>query len=169
VSRPLALFDGDHAVLADLVEGLGHDLADFRVVVGGDGGNVGDLVLLHRLGHGRCRSTTAVTAFCMPRPGRWRRRRRPVAAAFDLNRASASTVAVVVPSPALSEVLLAASLTSWAPMFSTLSRSSISSATVTPSLVTVGPPQDLVEHGVAAARAEGALDGTGEFLDPGKQ
>src|SRR5262245_6701981 len=28
-------------------------------------------------------------------------------------------------------------------MFSTLSRSSISSATVTPSLVTVGPPQDL--------------------------
>jgi len=55
--------------------------------------------------------------------------------------ASASTVAVVVPSPASSPVLLAASFTSLAPMFSTLQRSSISSATLTPSLVTVGPPQ----------------------------
>ena len=36
----------------------------------------------------------------------------------SLKIASASTVAVVVPSPAASEVLLAASLTSWAPMFS---------------------------------------------------
>src|SRR5690606_9789266 len=52
-----------------------------------------------------------------------------------------STVEVVVPSPALSLVLLAASLTSWAPMFSAGSASSISSATVTPSLVTLGPPQ----------------------------
>ncbi len=29
----LALFNRDHAVLADLVEGFGHDLADFTVVV----------------------------------------------------------------------------------------------------------------------------------------
>src|SRR5208282_114753 len=57
--------------------------------------------------------------------------------------ASASTVAVVVPSPATSLVLLAASLTSWAPMFSKGSFNSISSATVTPSLVTLGLPQPL--------------------------
>src|SRR6056297_3560646 len=54
----------------------------------------------------------------------------------------ARTVAVVVPSPAVSLVLLATSLTIWAPMFSNLSSSSISLATVTPSLVTVGDPQD---------------------------
>src|SRR5688572_1523125 len=57
--------------------------------------------------------------------------------------ASASTVAVVVPSPAASEVFEAASFTSLAPMFSYLSLSSISSATVTPSLVTVGAPHPL--------------------------
>ena len=56
--------------------------------------------------------------------------------------ARASTVAVVVPSPATSEVLLATSLTIWAPMFSNLSSSSISLATVTPSLVTFGAPKD---------------------------
>src|SRR5690606_17588129 len=54
--------------------------------------------------------------------------------------ACASTVAVVVPSPATSEVLVATSLTIWAPMFSIGSFSSISLATETPSLVTVGAP-----------------------------
>jgi hypothetical protein len=54
----------------------------------------------------------------------------------------ASRVAVVVPSPAVSEVLLATSLTIWAPMLLNLSSSSISLATVTPSLVTTGAPQD---------------------------
>src|SRR5579862_2810605 len=53
----------------------------------------------------------------------------------------ASTVAVVVPSPATSEVLDATSLTICAPIFSNLSSSSISLATVTPSLVTVGAPK----------------------------
>src|SRR5512135_423217 len=53
----------------------------------------------------------------------------------------ASTVAVVVPSPAMSEVLLATSFTIWAPMFSNLFSSSISLATVTPSLVIVGEPK----------------------------
>jgi hypothetical protein len=48
---------------------------------------------------------------------------------------------VVVPSPAMSEVFEATSLTICAPMFSNLSSSSISLATVTPSLVTVGEPQ----------------------------
>src|SRR2546425_2143388 len=56
--------------------------------------------------------------------------------------ARASTVAVVVPSPATSEVLEATSFTIWAPMFSNLSSSSISFATVTPSLVTLGGPKD---------------------------
>ncbi len=55
--------------------------------------------------------------------------------------ASARTVAVVVPSPATSLVLEATSRTMRAPMFSYLSSSSISLATVTPSLVTVGEPK----------------------------
>src|ERR1700694_515437 len=54
----------------------------------------------------------------------------------------ASTVAVVVPSPATSDVLEATSLTIWAPMLASLFSSSISLATVTPSLVIVGAPHD---------------------------
>src|SRR5579859_2666069 len=52
----------------------------------------------------------------------------------------ARTVAVVVPSPATSEVLEATSRTIWAPMFSSASGNSISFATVTPSLVMIGAP-----------------------------
>src|SRR5258707_8919008 len=52
----------------------------------------------------------------------------------------ARTVAVVVPSPAVSEVFEATSRTIWAPAFSSSSFSSISLATVTPSLVIVGEP-----------------------------
>src|SRR5919198_1156193 len=55
----------------------------------------------------------------------------------------ASTVAVVVPSPATSLVLVATSLASWAPMFSHGSSSSTSLAMVTPSLVMVGAPHFL--------------------------
>src|SRR5215470_7360934 len=55
----------------------------------------------------------------------------------------ASTVAVVVPSPARSLVLEATSRSICAPMFSNLSASSISLATVTPSLVMRGAPNDL--------------------------
>ena len=54
--------------------------------------------------------------------------------------ACASTVAVVVPSPAMSDVLLATSRTICAPMFSIGSLRSISLATVTPSFVIVGEP-----------------------------
>src|SRR5215207_6227423 len=54
----------------------------------------------------------------------------------------ARTVAVVVPSPAVSLVFEATSRTIWAPMFSNLSESSISLATVTPSLVMRGAPND---------------------------
>src|ERR1051326_9065829 len=56
--------------------------------------------------------------------------------------ACASTVAVVVPSPATSDVLEATSFTICAPMFSNLSLSSISFATETPSFVTVGAPNE---------------------------
>src|ERR1700723_1787416 len=55
----------------------------------------------------------------------------------------ASRVAVVVPSPARSLVFEATSRTNCAPMFSNLSSSSISFATVTPSLVMRGAPYDL--------------------------
>src|SRR5258708_1901092 len=52
----------------------------------------------------------------------------------------AITVAVVVPSPTMSLVLIAASLTSCAPMFSNWFFRWISRAMVTPSLVTTGEP-----------------------------
>src|SRR3954468_5406935 len=55
----------------------------------------------------------------------------------------ASTVAVVVPSPATSDVLLATSLTICAPMFSSAFFRSICFATVTPSFVIVGDPYAL--------------------------
>src|SRR6185369_2257719 len=77
-------------------------------------------------------------------------RLRPVglAPAVTLRRPSrtiawASTVAVVVPSPATSLVFVATSLTSWAPRFSYGLVSSISLAIVTPSLVMVGAPNFL--------------------------
>src|SRR5919201_4393499 len=57
--------------------------------------------------------------------------------------ACARTTEVVVPSPAMSFVLVAASLRSCAPMFSNGSSSSTSRATVTPSCVTVGEPNFL--------------------------
>jgi hypothetical protein len=65
------------------------------------------------------------------------------ALAPSLMIAAARTVAVVVPSPAISEVLDATSRTICAPIFSNLSASSISLATVTPSLVMRGAPKDL--------------------------
>ena len=40
----LALFDGDDAVLADLLHGVGDLLADLGVVVGGDGADEGDVL-----------------------------------------------------------------------------------------------------------------------------
>ena len=52
-------------------------------------------------------------------------------------------MAVVVPSPATSFVLLAASRTICAPIFSNLSFNSISLATETPSFVLFGAPNDL--------------------------
>ena len=54
--------------------------------------------------------------------------------------ACARSVAVVVPSPAMSFVFVATSFTSCAPMFSNGSSSSMSRAIVTPSFVIVGAP-----------------------------
>src|SRR3954453_23929263 len=86
--------------------------------------------------------TTVSTARSMPRL----RSMGFMPAATDLTPsrtiAWARTVAVVVPSPARSLVLLATSRTIWAPMFSNLSASSMSLATVTPSLVMRGAPKD---------------------------
>src|SRR5687767_5419654 len=87
-------------------------------------------------------STAAVTALSMPR---FRSIGFMPAATYFMPSATmawASTVAVVVPTPATSEVLEATSFTSCAPMFSNLSLSSISFATETPSLVTVGAPNE---------------------------
>src|SRR4029434_6435155 len=87
--------------------------------------------------------TTASTAASMPRL-----RPMGLAPAVTFLRPSrkiawASTVAVLVPSPATSEVFEATSRTICAPMFSYLSLSSISLATATPSLVIVGLPNFL--------------------------
>src|SRR5664279_2396373 len=88
-------------------------------------------------------ATTASTAASMPRLTTI-----GLAPAVTTRRPSAtiawpSTTAVVVPSPATSSVLVATSLSSWAPMFSNGSSSSMSRAIVTPSLVMVGEPNFL--------------------------
>jgi hypothetical protein len=61
----------------------------------------------------------------------------------SLKIALAKTVAVVVPSPASSLALEATYLTKEAPIFSNLSENSMLLATVTPSLVILGPPNYL--------------------------
>ena len=113
----LRLLDGDDAVLADLVDGLGDDLADLGVGRG-DAGDLGDLALVVDLdGHAPGSAATAAsTAASMPFLSDI-----GLAPAATLRRPSrtidqASTVAVVVPSPATSSVFLATSLTSSAPM-----------------------------------------------------
>ena len=77
----------------------------------------------------------------------------------------ASTVAVVVPSPATSLVLVATSLTSWAPMFSKGSSSSTSRAMVTPSLVMVGAPNFFSITTLRPFGPEGDLDRVGQLVD----
>src|SRR6516164_8638357 len=86
-------------------------------------------------------SVATSTAFSMPRFKAIGL--APAATDFTPSRkmAWARMVAVVVPSPATSLVLDATSRTICAPMFSNLSESSISLATVTPSLVMRGAPK----------------------------
>src|SRR5215469_14291830 len=88
----------------------------------------------------RC-STTDSTARSMPRLRSIGFMPAATDLAPSLTIAAASTVAVVVPSPAKSDDFEATSRTIWAPMFSNLSSSSISLATVTPSLVMRGAPK----------------------------
>jgi hypothetical protein len=85
-------------------------------------------------------STTASTAASMPRFSAMGF--APAATFFKPSRtiAWASSVAVVVPSPATSFVAVATSRTSCAPWFSNTSSTSISRAIVTPSFVIVGAP-----------------------------
>ena len=112
-----------------------------------------------------CRSlTTASTARSTPRLRSIGF--MPAATDFAPSRtiAAARMVAVVVPSPATSLVLRATSRTICAPMFSNLSASSISLATVTPSLVIRGRAEALLEHDVAALRAQCHLHRVGEDL-----
>ncbi len=87
---------------------------------------------------------TAATAASMPRLSSSGLAPAVTALRPWMKIASASTVAVVVPSPAWVPVLEATSRTRRAPMFSNWSRNSICSATVTPSLVTWGVPQLLL-------------------------
>src|SRR5437763_9140461 len=79
---------------------------------------------------------------------------------------SARIVAVVVPSPATSEVLEATSGTSWAPIFSYGSSSSISFATVTPSLVIVGLPNFLSRMTLRPLGPSVALTAFASFSTP---
>ena len=139
----LALLDVDHAVLADLLDGVGDDVADLAVAA--------EMVATRAMSSlpeisfdcDLMSATTSSTAASMPRL-------RPIGLApaatfFRPSRtiAWASTVAVVVPSPATSFVAVATSRTSWAPWFSKTSSTSISRAIVTPSLVMVGAPNFL--------------------------
>ena len=110
-------------------------------------------------------STTAATAMSMPRLRSIGLAPAATDLAPSLMIAWARTVAVVVPSPATSEVFEATSLSICAPMFSNLSSSSISLATVTPSLVMRGAPNDFSMHDVAALGAERHLHRVGENID----
>src|SRR6202158_5298046 len=85
--------------------------------------------------------TTACTAISMPRFRSIGFMPAATALAPSRTIACASMVAVVVPSPAVSLVLEATSRSICAPIFSNLSSSSISLATVTPSLVMRGAPK----------------------------
>src|ERR1700679_4119608 len=110
-------------------------------------------------------STTASTARSMPRFSSIGF--APAATLFTPSRkmAWARTVAVVVPSPATSEVLEATSRTICAPMFSRPSCSSISLATVTPSLGDGGGSELLLDDDVAALGAEGHLHSVRQQVD----
>src|SRR5208282_4378516 len=142
VSRPLAsstvitpslpTFSIASAIMSPMVESLLAEMVPTWAI------SLRSLVGLERL---LSSSITAMTARSMPRLSDIGSCPAATILAPSVKIARASTVAVVVPSPATSEVLEATSLTICAPMFSNLSSSSISLATVTPSLVTVGAPK----------------------------
>ncbi len=125
------------------LHGLGDKVADGGIVVGRGGTDLGDIfwsLIVLDLFSGA--STTSATALSMSRF--MAMGLAPAATSLEPSQqmARARIVAVVVPSPASSEVLEATSLTISAPMFSNLFSSSTSLATVIPSLVIFGEPQD---------------------------
>ena len=83
----------------------------------------------------------------------------------SLKIARASTVAVVVPSPATSEVFEATSFTSLAPMFSKRSSSSTSLLTRDAVLGDGRAAERLVDDHVAAGRTHGHGHGVGQFFN----
>ena len=164
----LALLDGDDAVLADLLERLG----DRRRRSLGSAAEMAatwamsSLPSTSRACLPMC-STAAATAFSMPR---FRAIGLAPAATLRMpswTMARASTVAVVVPSPATSLVLVATSLASWAPMFSNGSSSSISLAIVTPSFVMVGAPHFLSSTTLRPFGPSVMAHGVGELVHAG--
>ena len=143
VSALLRLFDGDDAFFADLLHGFGEELADRFVAVGADGADLGDLfrilgllgALLQRFDDGLDGLVDAALDLHRVVPG------GDELGAFAVDglgenggggRAVAGDVATSCE---------ATSCTICAPMFSKWFSSSISLATVTPSLVMVGAPK----------------------------
>src|SRR5438309_1029974 len=104
----MGLFDRDNPLFADFLHGLSNQTADLRVPVRTDdadlGGSASVVIFLER----RCSSTmTAATALSTPR--RTSIGASPAATARPPSRTidRVSTIAVVVPSPAVSLVLVA--------------------------------------------------------------
>ena len=83
--------------------------------------------------------------------------------------ACASTVAVVVPSPAISFVAAATWRTNSAPWFVNVLPSAISPATVTPSFVIVGGPVAWASTTFRPRGPERHLDGVGDRVDAGHE
>ena len=127
----LPTFSSDSAIISPMLLSAAEMAATLAMAVGSVSTFFAEL---------RIESTATTTAASMPFL-----RVIGLAPAATLRRPSrtmahASTVAVVVPSPATSSVFLATSLTSSAPIFSYGSSRSISLAIETPSLVIVGAP-----------------------------
>ena len=110
-------------------------------------------------------STTASTAMSMPRLRSIGFMPAATALAPSRTIAWASTVAVVVPSPAMSLVLDATSRTICAPMFSNLSDELDLLGDGDAVLGDARRAEGLVEHDVAALRPERDLHGVGQNVD----
>jgi hypothetical protein len=170
VCEALGLLDGDDALLADLLHRVGQDLADLSSPLAEmvptwaiSFGSLVGLAMLLELGD------DGLTAASMPRLssiGLW-----PAATslrAFTVDglgehRGGGGAVAGDV-------VGLGGDLAHHlgAHVLELVGLSSISLATVTPSLVVTRRAEALLEHDVAALGAEGDLDGVGEGVDAGE-
>ena len=161
----LAFLDGDDAVLADLVHDLGDELADLGIG-GADGGHGRDLLaVVDRRAFSLSCSTIASTPLSRPRLTIIGLAPAVTFLRPSVTSAWPSTTAVVVPSPATSSVLVATSLSSWAPMFSN-GVFELDLAGDGHAVVGDGRRAELlVEHDVAALGAKRHLDRVGELVD----